>query len=92
MKCLDVIIEYLEGERLKFVEDKTNKQAWYNMIQVLPSSYNQMRTITLNYEVLIGIYYARKAHKLQEWHTFCDWIKTLPSAQDLILVKEESEE
>ncbi|MBQ7727402.1 MAG: hypothetical protein IJT60_02350 [Clostridia bacterium] len=92
LKCLDVIIEYLEGERLKFVEDKTNKQAWYNMIQVLPSSYNQMRTITLNYEVLIGIYYARKAHKLQEWHTFCDWIKTLPYAQDLILVKEESEE
>ncbi|MBP5293517.1 MAG: hypothetical protein J6023_05260 [Clostridia bacterium] len=92
LKCLDVIIEYLEGERLKFVEDKTNKQAWYNMIQVLPSSYNQMRTITLNYEVLINMYYARKAHKLQEWHTFCDWIKTLPYAQDLILVKEESEE
>ncbi|MBQ3927328.1 MAG: hypothetical protein II710_01635 [Clostridia bacterium] len=92
LKCLDAVIAYLEGERLKFVEDKTNKQAWYNMIQVLPSSYNQMRTITLNYEVLIGIYYARKAHKLQEWHTFCDWIKTLPYAQDLILVKEESEE
>jgi len=92
LASLDATIAYLESERLKFVEDKTNKQAWYNMIQILPSSYNQMRTITLNYEVLINIYYARRAHKLAEWHTFCDWILSLPYAKELLLVKEENEE
>ncbi|MBR6410138.1 MAG: hypothetical protein IKS35_02000 [Clostridia bacterium] len=92
LKALDAVISYLESERLKFIEDKTNKQAWYNMIQMLPSSYNQMRTITLNYEVLINMYYARRAHKLQEWHTFCDWILTLPYAKELIQVKEENPE
>jgi hypothetical protein len=58
------------------------------MIQLLPSSFNQMRTVTLNYENLINIYYARKTHKLAEWHTLCDWIASLPYAQDLICVKE----
>ena len=62
------------------------------MIQMLPSSYNQMRTVTMNYENLIGIYYARKSHKLPEWHTLCDWIRSLPYAEDLILVKEVTEE
>lgn len=92
LKALDAVIDYLETERQKFVADKNDKQAWYNMIQMLPSSYNQMRTITLNYEVLINIYYARRAHKLQEWHTFCDWILTLPYAKELIQVREESAE
>ena len=87
--ALDAIIAYLEGERVKFCEDKTNKQAWHNMIQLLPSSFNQMRTVTLNYEVLITIYYARHAHKLAEWHTLCDAIAALPYAKDIIMVKEE---
>ena len=59
------------------------------MIQLLPSSYNQLRTVTLNYETMINIYYARKSHKLAEWHTFCDMIRNLPYAETLILVKEE---
>lgn len=61
-----------------------SKDDWYDMIQLLPSSYNQMRTCTFNYETLINIYRARKNHKLAEWHTFCDWIETLPYAEQLI--------
>ena len=86
---LDAIIAYLEAERVKFCEDKTNKQAWINMIQILPTSYNQMRTVTLNYENLINIYYARRTHKLDEWKFLCDWIMSLPYATELIAVKEE---
>ena len=56
LATLDAIIAYLESERIKFCEDKNNKQAWINMIQILPTSYNQMRTVTLNYENLINIY------------------------------------
>ena len=55
-----------------------SKYDWWQMIQLLPSSYNQLRTIDLNYEVLMNIYRQRKNHKLDEWHTFCDWILTLP--------------
>lgn len=84
----DTIIAKLEELRIKFVETK-DKQYWYDLIQLLPSSYNQMRTCTLNYETLINIYYARKSHKLDEWHVFCDFIKTLPYAKDLILIKDE---
>ncbi len=84
---LDAIIAYLESERQKFNADKQNRQPWHNMIQTLPSSYNQMRTVTLNYENLINIYYARKSHKLAEWHTLCDWILTLPCAAEWICVK-----
>ncbi len=86
---LDQVISYLESERRKFLADKENKQAWHNMIQTLPSSYNQMRTVTLNYENLINMYYARRNHKLAEWHVLCDWILSLPYAQDLICVKDE---
>lgn len=57
------------------------KDIWWQMIQLLPSSYNQKRTIMLNYEVLAGIYPMRKNHKLDEWHTFCDWIKSLPYSE-----------
>lgn len=88
LKVLDSVISYLESERVKFVETK-EKQHWHNMIQLLPSSYNQMRTVTMNYEVLINIYYARVHHKLAEWHTLCDAIRALPYAEKLILVKEE---
>ncbi len=84
----DTIIAKLEELRLKYTETK-DKQYWYDIIQLLPSSYNQMRTCSLNYETLINIYYARKSHKLDEWHTFCDFIKTLPYAKDLIMIKDE---
>ncbi len=87
LAALDVLIGYLEAERQKFCADKDNKQAWHNMIQLLPSSYNQMRTVTLNYENLINIYYARRTHKLSEWHRLCEWIESLPYAKELILVK-----
>ena len=87
---MDSVIACLESERQKFLETK-DKDAWINMIQLLPSSFNQMRTVTMNYEVLINIYYARRTHKLTEWHTLCDEIKKLPYADKLILVKEERE-
>ena len=85
---LDGLVAYLEEERQRFNANKEDRQSWHNMIQLLPSSYNQMRTVTMNYENLINMYYARKNHKLAEWHTFCDWIKSLPYAEELILVKE----
>ncbi len=91
LRMLDAIIEYLEAEREKFCTDKTNKQAWHNLIQLLPTSYNQMRTVSLNYENLINIYYARRNHKLAEWHTLCAWIESLPYARELILIKAEKE-
>ena len=91
LAALDTLIAYLEAERVKFCENKENRQPWHNMIQLLPSSYNQMRTVTMNYENLINIYYARKSHKLAEWHIFCDWIKSLPYASDIILVKEKEQ-
>ena len=89
LAVLDSVIEYLEAERVRFNETK-DKSAWHNMIQLLPSSFNQMRTVSLNYEVLINIYYARRHHKLAEWHTLCDAIEALPYAKELILIKNEA--
>ncbi len=86
LTVLDGVISYLEAERVKFNETK-DRAHWHNMIQLLPSSFNQMRTVSLNYEVLINIYYARRHHKLAEWHTLCEAIEQLPYASDLILVK-----
>lgn len=86
---MQTVVDRLEAIRLKYMENGKRKEDWYDMIQLLPSSYNQMRTCTLNYETLINIYYARKAHKLAEWHVFCDWIKTLPYAKELILAEPE---
>lgn len=88
LEHLRLTVDYLESERKKFVSDSSDRTPWHNIIQTLPSSYNQMRTVTLNYENLIAIYYARKNHKLAEWHVLCDWIKGLPYANELILVKE----
>lgn len=82
-KFMKTVVAELENIRLRFKETKS-KDDWYDMIQLLPSSYNQMRTCTFNYETLINIYRARKNHKLAEWHTFCDWIETLPYAEQLI--------
>lgn len=64
-----------------------DKTAWWQMIQLLPSSYNQRRTVMLNYEVLANMYRSRRNHKLDEWHTFCDWIEGLPYSE-LIVGKE----
>ena len=88
LALLDATVAYLEAERQKFLADKEDRQPWHNMIQMLPSSYNQMRTVTLNYENLINIYYARRNHKLAEWHTLCDWILSLPCAKEWICVKD----
>ncbi len=88
LAALDALIECLEEERNLFLETK-DKAYWYDMIQLLPSSYNQLRTVTLNYEVLSSIYYARRHHKLEEWHTLCHWIETLPYAKEFILNREE---
>lgn len=89
LESLKSVIAVLEELRLEYVETK-NKDVWYSMIQLLPSSYNQMRTCTLNYETLMNIYYARRNHKLEEWHTLCDWITMLPYAKELILAVEEN--
>ena len=64
-----------------------DKRYWYKMIQLLPSSYNQKRTVMMNYEVLANIYKSRRNHKLEEWHDFCDWIEKLPYSR-LITGKE----
>jgi hypothetical protein len=86
-----IFIEYLESVRIKYNETK-DKTYWYDLIQLLPSSYNQLRTCTLNYETLVNIYHARKSHKLEEWHTLCDWIKTLPYAKEMIFCGKLSDE
>lgn len=77
---LGMIISELNHNRKDFIETK-DKSYWWQMIQLLPTSYNQKRTVMLNYEVLANMYKSRKAHKLDEWHTFCDWIKTLPYSE-----------
>ena len=87
LAALDSMIGVLEQLRLRFVETK-DKQAWYSMIQLLPESYEQLRTCTFNYKTLVHIYFARRDHKLEEWHRFCDWILELPYAKELILGEE----
>ena len=90
LAALDDLIAYLEDCRVKFNETK-DRAYWHDMIQLLPSSYNQMRTVTMNYENLSNMYYARRSHKLAEWHTFCDMILTLPYANEMIASKKEEE-
>ena len=77
---MDVIISALNGCRERYLETK-DKRYWWQMIQLLPSSYNQKRTVMLNYEVLTNMYNSRKHHKLDEWHDFCYWIKGLPNSE-----------
>lgn len=81
------IIPMLNIHRTLFIEKK-DKKYWWQIIQLLPSSYNQKRTIMLNYEVLRNMYHARKNHKLDEWHDFCNWVRTLPYAEELIIGEE----
>ena len=82
----------LDNWREQYVENK-DKDAWRKLIMFLPESFNQKRTWTANYQVLRNIYFARRHHKLKEWHTFCEWIESLPYARELICYdpKEEKE-
>lgn len=80
LNALQVVINALNYNRKKYLETK-DKTYWWQMIQLLPSSYNQKRTVMLNYEVLASMYHQRKNHKLDEWRTFCEWIKTLPCSE-----------
>ncbi len=90
IRAMEKLIETLEDLRLRFVETK-DKELWYTIIQLLPSSYNQMRTCTLNYENLVNIYYARHNHKLSEWHEYCDWAKALPYFEELFISESEKD-
>ena len=87
LACLNATIEQLNWCRESFLETK-DKGCWWQMIQLLPSSYNQTRNVMLNYEVLANIYKSRKDHKLDEWREFCKWIEELPYSE-LIVGKEE---
>ena len=87
LNVLKGLVDEMEKIRLEYIETK-DKSLWYDLIQLLPSSYNQMRTCTLNYETLINIYKSRKHHKLDEWRSFCEWIETLPYAKELIIAEE----
>lgn len=80
------IVDRLNVYRERYLETK-DKNDWWQMIQLLPTSYNQKRTVMLNYEVLANIYKSRKNHRLDEWHTFCDWVSELPYSE-LITGKE----
>jgi len=80
----DMFVNDLEWFRKKYNETK-DQRYWKELIRLLPSSWLQTRTVTLNYEILRNIYSQRKTHRLTEWHQFCDWVKTLPYAQELIL-------
>ena len=80
------IVDRLNVYRERYLKTK-DKNDWWQMIQLLPTSYNQKRTVMLNYEVLANIYKSRKDHKLDEWHTLCDWIESLPYSE-LITGKE----
>ena len=91
LAVLDSVIAFMERERLAFIETK-DKAHWHNMIQMLPTSYNQLRTVTLNYEVLINIYKARRYHKLDEWKILCAEIEKLPYAKELIMLREIDDE
>ena len=80
LRVMHEVIDELNFYRDKFNKDK-KKEDWWEMIQLLPTSYNQKRTVHLNYEVLGTIYHQRRHHKLTEWHVFCDTIKTLPYSE-----------
>lgn len=88
IQALATTIECLNSYRDLYLQTK-DKKYWWQMIQLLPSSYNQKRTVMLNYEVLANMYKSRRNHKLDEWHTFCDWIERLPYSE-LITGKEEN--
>lgn len=91
MDVLKEVIDILNLYRDRFVKNPHRKEYWWQLIQLLPSSYNQRRTVMLNYEVLANIYKSRRNHKLDEWHVFCEWIESLPYSELIIGEKVESE-
>lgn len=88
LQVLKQTIDALNKYRDYYLTTK-NKEFWWQAIQLLPNSYNQRRTVQLNYQVLNRIYHARKNHKLDEWHVFCDWIEKLPYFKEIYLGCEE---
>ena len=86
----EYVINACETLRQKYAETK-DKRYWRALIQLLPESYNQIRTWTANYAVLRNIYFARRNHKLKEWRDFCKWIEALPYAKELICLEEKKE-
>ena len=78
LEALDFLITTMNAARDRFNNGGKNKADWWQMIQLLPASFNQKATLLLNYQVLQNIYFTRKAHRLDEWHTFCRWIEKLP--------------
>ena len=90
IECLEHLCKDLNLCRNYFLETK-DKAYWWQMIQLLPSSFNQMRTIDLNYETLFSIYHQRKGHKLDEWREFCKWIETLPYMKEFLGLGEQTE-
>ena len=91
MDVLKEVVDILNLYRGRFVKNPHRKDYWWQLIQLLPSSYNQRRTVMLNYEVLANIYKSRRNHKLDEWHVFCEWIENLPYSELIIGEKVESE-
>ena len=91
LDCLNETIKTINTAR-QFVVDMKLKEDWWQMIQLLPSSFNQMRTIDLNYENLLSIYRQRKGHKLDEWREFCKWIETLPYMKEFLGLGEQVKE
>ena len=83
LRVLEMVIDELNFNRTCYIETK-DKKYWQQMVQLLPSSYEQKRTVQLNYQVLKNMYFARKAHKLDEWRTFCEWCETLPYFKEII--------
>lgn len=90
LDCLNETIKTINTAR-QFVVEMKLKEDWWQMIQLLPSSFNQMRTIDLNYENLLSIYRQRKGHKLDEWREFCKWIETLPYMKEFLGLDEQVE-
>lgn len=91
LEVLGKLIRWLNECRYSFVT-KQDKADWWQMIQLLPSSYNQKRTVLVNYAVLQKMYHARKNHKLDEWRVFCQHVEVLPFAKELIVGKSDDEE
>ena len=95
---LEPVIDILNKNRELYIQwenaGEEKKNLWWQMIQLLPSSYNQKRTVQLNYQVLKQMYFARKDHKLDEWHTLCDWMLTLPYFKEVcvdVIMREGTE-
>lgn len=90
LDILSITIDALNTYREKFIQTK-DKRYWWQIIQLLPSSYNQLRTVKLNYEVLTRMYHSRKNHKLDEWVEFCKWIESLPYSEIITCIAKEGE-